>query len=93
MREDICTIPVSEGFEPLDGCPLCRMRAIAQKRVIDFITSMMDGVKENLDYAVIANMIKIIVFSYEQNEMLHASGFKTTMDRMVDLLIDSIFEI
>ena len=37
MREDICTIPVSEGFEPLDGCPLCRMRAIAQKRVIDFI--------------------------------------------------------
>lgn len=37
MREDICTIPVSEGFEPKDGCPLCRMRAIAQKRVIDFI--------------------------------------------------------
>ncbi len=37
MREDICTIPVSEGFEPLDGCPLCRMRYIAQKRVIDFI--------------------------------------------------------
>lgn len=37
MREDICTIPISEGFEPMDGCPLCRMRAIAQKRVIDFI--------------------------------------------------------
>lgn len=64
-----------------------------EKRVIDFITSMMDGVKENLDYAVIANIFKIIVFSYEQKEMLHASGFKTTMDRMVDLLIDSIFEI
>ena len=37
MREDICTIPVSEGFEPKDGCPLCRMRAIAEKRVIDYI--------------------------------------------------------
>ncbi len=37
MREDICTIPISEGFELKDGCPLCRMRAIAQKRVIDFI--------------------------------------------------------
>ena len=37
MREGICTIPVSEGFEPKDGCPLCRMRAVAEKRVIDYI--------------------------------------------------------
>lgn len=37
MREDICTIPVSEGFEEMDGCPLCRIRAIAEKRVIDYI--------------------------------------------------------
>ncbi len=37
MREDICTIPISEGFEAKEGCPFCRMRAIAQKRVIDFI--------------------------------------------------------
>ncbi len=37
MREDICTIPVSEGFEEKDGCPICRMRAIAEKRVIDYI--------------------------------------------------------
>ena len=37
MREDICTIPVSEGFEEKDGCPLCRMRAIAEKRVVDYI--------------------------------------------------------
>lgn len=37
MRDDICTIPVSEGFEPKDGCPLCRMRAIAEKRVVDYI--------------------------------------------------------
>lgn len=37
MRDDICTIPVSEGFEEKDGCPICRMRAIAEKRVIDYI--------------------------------------------------------
>lgn len=64
-----------------------------EKRVIDFIISMMDGVKEDLDYAVIANVIKIIVFSYEQKEMLHESGFERTINRMVDLLIDSIFEV
>lgn len=63
-----------------------------ERRIIDFITSMMDGVKENLDYIVIANMTKIIVFTYEQKEMLHASGFERTINEMVDLLINFIFE-
>lgn len=63
-----------------------------ERRIIDFVTSMMDGVKENLDYVVIANTMKIIVFTYEQKEMLHASGFERTVNRMVDLLIDLIFE-
>ena len=63
-----------------------------EERVIGFITSMMDGVKEDLDYAFIANMMKIIVLSYEQKEMLHEEGFERTMERMVGLLIDSIFE-
>ena len=63
-----------------------------ERRIIDFITSMMDGVKENLDYIVIANMTKISVFTYEQKEMLHASGFERTINEMVDLLINFIFE-
>ena len=37
MRDDICTIPVSEVFEENDGCPICRMRAIIEKRIIDYI--------------------------------------------------------
>lgn len=63
-----------------------------EKHVIDFITSMMDGVKADLDYAVIANMMKIIVFVYEQKEMLHESGLDKTRNAMIELLIDFIFE-
>jgi len=37
MREDICTIPISEVFEPMDGCPICRMRNTLEKRMIDYI--------------------------------------------------------
>lgn len=37
MREDICTIPVSEVFEPKEGCPFCRMRDEAERRGIDYI--------------------------------------------------------
>jgi hypothetical protein len=37
MRDDICTIPVSEVFEVNDGCPLCRMYETVQKRILDYI--------------------------------------------------------
>jgi len=37
MHEDICTIPISEVFEPMDGCPICRMRNILEKRMVDYI--------------------------------------------------------
>ncbi len=37
MREDICTIPVTEAFEENDGCPICRMRETVENRIIEYI--------------------------------------------------------
>ncbi len=37
MRDDICTIPVSEVFETDDGCPICRMIKTVEDRVISYI--------------------------------------------------------
>ena len=37
MRDDICTIPISEVFEVQDGCPLCRMYATVEERILDYI--------------------------------------------------------
>ncbi len=37
MRDDICTIPVSEIFEENDGCPICRMYKRAEDRIVDYI--------------------------------------------------------
>ena len=38
MREDICSIPISEIFEPKDGCPFCRMRDMLEDRMATYIT-------------------------------------------------------
>lgn len=38
MREDICSIPVNEVFEPRDGCPFCRMRDMLEDRMATYIT-------------------------------------------------------
>ncbi|OUP14030.1 DUF6062 family protein [Anaeromassilibacillus sp. An200] len=38
MREDICSIPISELFEPKKGCPICRMDAMLESRLAEYIT-------------------------------------------------------
>lgn len=37
MRDDICTIPVSEVFEKKCGCPLCRMYDTVEEHIINYI--------------------------------------------------------
>lgn len=37
MRDDICTIPVSEVFEESDGCPICRMKQTVEQHLITYI--------------------------------------------------------
>lgn len=37
MREDICTIPISEAFEENDGCAVCRMKRTVEERILDYI--------------------------------------------------------
>lgn len=38
MMESICTIPLTEVLEEKDGCPLCRMRDMLERRVVEYIT-------------------------------------------------------
>ena len=38
MREDICTIPINELFEPKKGCPICRMVDMLEGRLAEYIT-------------------------------------------------------
>ncbi|MFI3206641.1 MAG: DUF6062 family protein [Clostridia bacterium] len=38
MRQDICSIPISEIFEPKDGCPFCRMRDMLEDRMATYVT-------------------------------------------------------
>ncbi|SDN59932.1 DUF6062 family protein [Acetanaerobacterium elongatum] len=37
MKETLYTIPISEVFEPKDGCPLCRLHDLLEERALDAI--------------------------------------------------------
>ncbi|MFI3325926.1 MAG: DUF6062 family protein [Clostridia bacterium] len=38
MKQDICSIPISEIFEPKQGCPFCKMRDMLEDRMATYIT-------------------------------------------------------
>lgn len=38
MKESIYTIPISEAFEELHGCPICRVRHTLENRWVEYIT-------------------------------------------------------
>lgn len=38
MKDDITSIPISEVFEPKDGCPVCRLRDMLEERSVTYIT-------------------------------------------------------
>ena len=52
----------------------------------------MEGVRANLDVALLANYIKLIVLAYENSYMFHDSAMERMQDELKIRLIDLIFE-
>ena len=52
----------------------------------------MEGVREDLDVALLANYIKLIVLAYENSYMFHESAMERMQDELKIRLIDLIFE-
>ena len=52
----------------------------------------MEGVRKDLDVALLANYIKLIVLAYENSYMFHDSAMERMQDELKIRLIDLIFE-
>nr|MCR5632539.1 hypothetical protein [Eubacterium sp.] len=52
----------------------------------------MEGVRADLDVALLANYIKLIVLAYENSYMFHDSAMERMQDELKIRLIDLIFE-
>lgn len=52
----------------------------------------MEGVRETIDVALLANYIKLIVLAYENSYMFHDSAMERMQDELKIRLIDLIFE-
>ncbi len=73
----------TSDFEPDEK----KERYIANK-----LLSTLEGVRQDIDLLLLANMIKILVISAEAKEELHASVYDKTIDILIDKILDLIFE-
>ncbi len=89
MRDDITSIPISEIFETQDGCPICRMRDLLEKRVVEYITgaAMMEP-----DVRKETNKLGFCYTHYEQLLKQHNHlGVALMMESHLDSLQKRIF--
>ena len=84
MRDDICTIPISEIFEENDGCPICRMYERAEKRIIEYILG--DAMMEP-DIRIATNKVGFCNDHYDK--MLSTRG-RLQLSLMLQTHIDEI---
>ena len=66
---------------------LARETYIAERLMVH-----MEGVRETIDVALLANYIKLIVLAYENSYMFHESAMERMQDELKIRLIDLIFE-
>ena len=84
MRDDICTIPVSEVFEVNDGCPICRMRDTIEERITEYI--MGDAMMEP-DVRIETNKVGFCEWHY--NKMMSRRG-RLQLALMLQTHVDEI---
>lgn len=61
-------------------------------KTIDYITSHMEGVKENLEYGIIANLMKMLAITQTEKKSFHEKDLKKTLDAVLGLLFSYIFK-
>ena len=56
------------------------------------LLSMLEGVRTDVDFLLLANMTKILVLTAEAKEELHESAYEKTIDTLIEGILDLIFE-
>ncbi|MBN7773945.1 TetR/AcrR family transcriptional regulator [Clostridium aminobutyricum] len=72
--------------------PEYQVSSEGETTIMDVLFRHMEGVKQDLDYLVIANLIKIMALIMCNQDSLHSDALKRTLDSIYDLLFSHIFE-
>lgn len=63
-----------------------------EKSIIFNLMQYIDNPRKDIDYPVLANLMKVLAFTVQAGEELHDSGYEKTISLLVDVIINQIFE-
>ncbi|MBQ6025221.1 MAG: TetR/AcrR family transcriptional regulator [Lachnospiraceae bacterium] len=63
-----------------------------EKLVAARLFSYLEGIRKDIDVALVANLIKLYVLAAQSRDILHPSGLEKTLDFMIESILDQIFE-
>ncbi|SHH87303.1 transcriptional regulator, TetR family [Sporobacter termitidis DSM 10068] len=72
--------------------PSCGVNAEVETGVMDTLFTHMDGVRADIDYRVVANLIKIMALAMMGKDELHQDALEKTLEKIYELVFSCIFE-
>ncbi len=63
-----------------------------ERETLDRLFSMFTNVREDVDTAVVSNLLKILALAAENRSILHESAYQRTQDKLFGLLFGCVFK-
>lgn len=63
-----------------------------ETQILKRLFTMFEGVREDVDYVVVSNLLKILAITAEHRPDLHEEGYGRTQEKLFALLFECIFE-
>ena len=63
-----------------------------ERETLNRLFSMFDNVREDVDTAVVSNLLKILALTAENRSILHESAYQRTQDKLFGLLFGCVFK-
>ena len=63
-----------------------------ETEIMQRLFGQIENIRENMDYAVVSNLLKILAMMAEDRQFLHEEGYQRTQDKLFALLFNCIFE-
>lgn len=62
-----------------------------ERNASNAIFSLIDNPKEQIDFSLIFNMVKVLTITSQAKAEMHKEGYERTIERLINIILDEIF--
>ena len=95
VDENISIYPhmtLEDEFKLINSSSVYKPDIEKETAVTNIVAKYFENVRHDLDFGLIANLIKILAITAETRPFLHESAYERTLDSIIDKILDLFFE-